>query len=1044
MECCTSNTVCNRAITIGYLKSLIGNNIQNSTDGSTVYVNGNDDTYCPTYSELTGGTIIQNRVISPNASNDVDGIIVNSVCTETNIQYTANQVVNTEDLQVGWTRFISTSIQANPTSISECGGNSTLSYETTHRRALISIDVQCESSTTSSDTVSTSDGMTTFVISSSGKYGSISNSTYTIGKNGTISSDTRSDTISGKTEFRGTTYGSSNTSTITQNGLSGSYSTRVSTYQVTTSFTESHGTDTFETCDAISYTVTFNRQYDIWEVKKWVDSCGTDYPNKTISSKTQESDSEFVTAKTGNMNAVDCPYEHQVDTDTISHTYVDPICGTTFTTGVTFTRTCNQDCCSNPIYSIECPQSSQTQTNISACGYEGDLSGFTAYQKCTPTSERTISPTTYNIVPSQYNPTGLTLTSRSGGYLHFEVDENETFSQKNWVFYVEMTATNDPNHTSGVCSVFFFQNPSQYRFESPFEDSTTFSVEDCGGSGTTGEFYIARRCDSSQEWSRVPLSDTIYNITRISGPQDGCVASISNGIFTYTVGENCSSSAISWEYEITVEHATESSILAIYTITISQEEGPCVNCCSDPEFSGSCPQSSATQFNISACGGSGTLNGFTVKKRCNVEVGWQDVPTSYSVVCVNGVSSAMTIEINALGQLNFVAKPNTESISRSWTYDIIMSPQEDLSYSSTCEVSFTQLETEYMPNTPSSTLSPSVDSCGGNGSISNINVLERCSTSESWTVTDATYNASQLSQEGCNYTFENGVFTYSVGQNCSNDTKTFKYRLVVIPINDSAASTSFDVTITQTGPCADCCDDPQFKVDWPSVSPVNMDACGDSGTLNDFYVQKLCNVAVGWEAVTTVGTLQLLSGDSSLSLTYSSGQLQYSIDENKTLATREWTYRLTLSPSEKQSEQFTTNITFIQSEGFYDDSCPSVSSVTINSCSGSGTLDGFAIMAACETGGTWYVVPSTIEIDEISAKSYSSDCTYELSSGGVFTYSVTNNCTTSPRQWTYKIYLVANVNQSIQMECFITIIQEAGKCENCDCDCDELELTQIS
>ena len=116
MACCTGQTKCNDTVTIGYLKDLVNGIVSVTTSKS--------DSYCPTYAELTGGTLVPNFVDGGTnkwASN-VDGISVNGT-------YENTQVVKVENLRVIYTRFKSITASASPTSLSECGGSTTLGYE---------------------------------------------------------------------------------------------------------------------------------------------------------------------------------------------------------------------------------------------------------------------------------------------------------------------------------------------------------------------------------------------------------------------------------------------------------------------------------------------------------------------------------------------------------------------------------------------------------------------------------------------------------------------------------------------------------------------------------------------------------------------------------------------------------------------------------------------------------------------------------------------------------------------------------------------------
>ena len=113
--CCTGQTECNHIVTIGYLKSFIGNNIK-TTGGTTVNVDTSKlDSYVPTYSELTNGSMLPLFVDGGSGKwhDNVDGIIING-------SYVSDQNVKQEDLELVYTRFKNLLISASKTSFSEC------------------------------------------------------------------------------------------------------------------------------------------------------------------------------------------------------------------------------------------------------------------------------------------------------------------------------------------------------------------------------------------------------------------------------------------------------------------------------------------------------------------------------------------------------------------------------------------------------------------------------------------------------------------------------------------------------------------------------------------------------------------------------------------------------------------------------------------------------------------------------------------------------------------------------------------------------------
>lgn len=676
MECCSSNTICNKAISIGYLKSLIGDNIQDSQDGSIVHVNSNYDTYCPTYSELSGGTLIPIRVIDNNdAANDVDGIIVNPICTETSSGYTSGQVVNNEDVLVGWTRFISTTISADPTTMSECGDGANLSYKTTYRRALESMNSLCESGVSSSDTVSTSDGKTSFVISSSGRYGSISSNRYTIGKNGTVSSSTRSDTISGVTTFRGTQYGSSNTSTITQRALTGSYSQQVDTYKVTTALTVSPTTDTsLSGCNEIEYGANFIRHYDVWEIKEWVDSCEIDYPNKTISSRTSTYSSETVATLSGTFGKVECPTGYSESSSTLSYEYTDPICGNTFNTAITFNRVCSQECC-NLSFSATCPTLPSSLNSITACETSGSVNGFIVSGRCSDTLPWEEVKTTHSYEYVSGPSGGLSVgPGDSNGEMYYYLDENTDTSSRTWRYRVDMHE--DTNMTLvHSCYVDFTQNGMVYDTSCPQQASGLNNIDACGETGPIGRYVLKRQCNGS--WEEIPTTRHISIMSQGSG----ITINDNNGDLTYSAATNDTGSRRIRDYRVIMYSDDYSDVSASCDVRLEQNE---------KEYSASCP-TLPTLSSIDECGASGDVSGFVAYERCNASSQWVITPTTVVTAQTIGPQTGCTISVNpSTGVLHYEIEPNCTTSSITWTFTVTITATNHSSTTTTCTITFTQ------------------------------------------------------------------------------------------------------------------------------------------------------------------------------------------------------------------------------------------------------------------------------------------------------------------------------------------------------------------
>ena len=894
MECCSSNTICNKAISIGYLKSLIGDNIQDSQDGSIVHVNSNYDTYCPTYSELSGGTLIPIRVIDNNdAANDVDGIIVNPICTETSSGYTSGQVVNNEDVLVGWTRFISTTISADPTSISECGGGANLSYKTTYRRALESMNSLCESGVSSSDTVSTSDGKTSFVISSSGRYGSISSNRYTIGKNGTVSSSTRSDTISGVTTFRGTQYGSSNTSTITQRALTGSYSQQVDTYKVTTALTVSPTTDTsLSGCNEIEYGANFIRHYDVWEIKEWVDSCGTDYPNKTISSRTSTYSSETVATLSGTFGEVKCPTGYSESSSTLSYEYTDPICGNTFNTAITFDRVCSQECC-NLSFSATCPTLPSSLNSITACKTSGSVNGFIVSGRCSDTlpweEYRTILSYEKQSGPSS----GIVVSDgSSNGEIEYYVDENTSTSSRAWQWKIDMYADTVPMTFVQSCYVDFTQNGMVYS-NCPEPEGGLTSINAFGGTGPVGTYVLKKKCDS--KW--IPISTT-YNIYKTSGGS-GLTITNNNGNLTYNAAINNSPSGRSWEYTIDMYSSPDSAISSSCIVEFAQN---------GMSYEDPCPNLPSGLLSIDACGASGTVGTYELINPDGV------IPTTLSI-SQTSVGSGMTLYDNN-NVVTYSADTNYSTSSRSWDFTIVMS-NSDSTMTASCPVHLEQNGMVYDTSCPQQASGlNNIDACGDTGPIGRYVLKRQCN--GNWEDIPTTLSISQTSVgSGITINNINGNLTYSAATNDTGSRRIRDYRVIMYSDDYSDVSASCYVRLEQN--------EKAYSASCPTLPILSsIDECGASGDVSGFVAYERCNASSQWvitpTTVVTAQTIGLQTG-CTISVNPSTGVLHYEIEPNCTTSSITWTFTVTITATNHSSTTTTCTITFTQNAGKCSD-CP--------------------------------------------------------------------------------------------------------------------------
>jgi len=279
-SCCQeSYTECNKLVTIGYLKTFVGSLIQNTTNGSPMSVNSSDDSYCPTYGDLVGGSLIQNHVAAASGrwSDDVDGITVGG-------SYASNECVRQEDLSLTYTRFKSLTSSASTTTIGACGGDSTMSYTYTLTRTKKEMNGSCTVDTTNTDGTDTNSEKVTYA--SSNNAFSVIKPTISVGKNEPTSNcpasaASRNTVISTKVTFRGTEHFATNI-TITQSALGGSY---VFYRSSSSSYTaNSYGSwESYEPsgCEGGDYgrcrDVYRDTYTTTWDIENWRDNCETNY-----------------------------------------------------------------------------------------------------------------------------------------------------------------------------------------------------------------------------------------------------------------------------------------------------------------------------------------------------------------------------------------------------------------------------------------------------------------------------------------------------------------------------------------------------------------------------------------------------------------------------------------------------------------------------------------------------------------------------------------------------------------------------------------------
>lgn len=339
--CCQGGNECNHVVTIGFLREFIGSNVQDS-NGSPIYIpSQEDDTYSPTYAQLTGGTYIQLWSAGSSPNGDVDGIEVNPICTRTNTQYLDNQAVNQEDLILKYTRFKSFSIRVNErsivnpsnncsmgicdTCISECGGSCDLIYTHVYTKYTKTMSNLCESALTYSDVNDTSSSEITWhKRSGAANLGRNGRITYTKNSSSSGEAPQRNSTFYASVTFRGTRH-DSNDYIVCQSALTGGWVRNDSEsgyeeYAVCGSFTV---TPNSFGCSGGTWQGILSYSSHTWNVYYWKDSCGYIYQDIR-----QIGDDRYIPKtlleKAGSVSQIEC--DSIEITTTITQTIYSDIC----------------------------------------------------------------------------------------------------------------------------------------------------------------------------------------------------------------------------------------------------------------------------------------------------------------------------------------------------------------------------------------------------------------------------------------------------------------------------------------------------------------------------------------------------------------------------------------------------------------------------------------------------------------------------------------------------------------------------------------------
>lgn len=206
MACSDYQNECLRVITIDYLKNFVGTVID--IDNNTVTVTGNNNTYCPTYNELTNGTFTKYYV------NGKTGIQVTGT-------YASNQLVRQKDLRFIHTVFKSLTVNSSKNPLNACGDSATLSPSYTFTQTTKYMNDSCSTATTSTDISQSLSNTITYT--SSNLDFTINGNTLSVGKNGGSSGGGDTVTTYDITPSDSTSAGGNITFTATSRQVSSKY-----------------------------------------------------------------------------------------------------------------------------------------------------------------------------------------------------------------------------------------------------------------------------------------------------------------------------------------------------------------------------------------------------------------------------------------------------------------------------------------------------------------------------------------------------------------------------------------------------------------------------------------------------------------------------------------------------------------------------------------------------------------------------------------------------------------------------------------------------
>ncbi len=660
-------------------------------------------------------------------------------------------------------------------------------------------------------------------------------------------------------------------------------------------------------------------------------------------------------------------------------------------------------------------------TGINDCGATGAINGFSVTKICNGSEEPYTSYTiAWDSAPSgsfisldgfNYTAsTNCTTSSRSEDRRFSAYTEENTLIAEYIVSFIQ---------NEGACSTCECQ---EYRYSATIQNPVT--IGNCGGNSTISITNVQKQCTNP---SRVPETITNYYIVWDSGTGDDFIAV--NGS-AYTATENCTEFPKQRTFTVKLYETGSDELIATSSITFDQEAGKCSTCdCTDYEYSAKCP---SDVTGIGNCSTAGTINGFSVMRRCTSPASETYTPVTDYVIVWDDTQTGFI----SVSNLSYTADTNCTTSERRENRRFTAYTDSTRSTTITsCTVSFTQVagpcstcdcqNWEYSATIP--TTVGNIQNCATSGTLGISHVQKQC-TSPAGQPPQAisNYYVTWEHKSGYNFITGYGNTGYTVSANCTEDARQETLTVSVYESGTDKLIASSSVTFSQVaGKCGDCeCTRWDYrKSGCPTTQITGIDVCGGNGTLGELVVEKRCASPESDWVTATMGIDYTLSWDEGF-VTFDG--LNYTVPANPTKQERSETRTLTITFGNGTTDRSCT-VEFRQNSGTCEDLCNECDYIDLSLSETSKSIPSEAT--------TDRTVSATSDCSNVAlAVSVISGDTWlsaSIDRNGVITVTATENEALQPRTGTIKVYVIG------MEDCHKTLsVTQSAR----SCNCGDLQI----